>query len=71
MTTIKSLKRVSRKELATYISEQRGHDVSVDALRRNEVAWGLTESRGKDLNKRTIRYNFELAVAALSKVGVI
>jgi RNA binding exosome subunit len=63
--------KLTRKELADFISAIRGEPVSFVQVRDNEKAWGLTEARGRDLNKRWIRYDKQKAVKALLKAGVI
>ena len=63
--------KLTRKELAEFITNERGDKVSVSQVMLNEKAWGLKESRGKDLNKRVIRYDKDKAIKALKKNGII
>lgn len=68
MTTIG---KMTRKELAEFISSIRGETITFVQVRNNEKAWGLKEARGKDLNKRTVRYDKAKAVKALLAAKVI
>ena len=63
--------KMTRKELAEFISASRGEKVTSTQVRNNESLWGLKDARGKDLNKRVIRYDKAKAVKALLKFGVI
>ena len=63
--------KMTRKELAEFITKQRQDNVSVSQVRDNEKSWGLTEARGIDLNKRVVRYDFDKAVASLRKRKII
>lgn len=63
--------KMTRKELADFISAARGERVTFRQVMNNEKLWGLKEARGKDLNKRVVRYDKAKAVRALLKFGVI
>jgi hypothetical protein len=63
--------KLTRKELASLISELRDDKVTTDQIRKNEKSWGLTESRGRDINSRVIRYDKAKALRGLKKAGII
>jgi hypothetical protein len=66
-----SSKKVTRKELAAEITRMRGDLVTTYQVMVHEAEWGLKPARGKDLNRRTVRYDFDKALAALRAAEVV
>ena len=65
------MSKLTRKELAQFISEERGDSITSAQVKNNEARWGLKKARGVDINRRVLRYDRDMAVKALKAAGVI
>lgn len=62
---------LTRSELADLITTLRGDTVTTRQVGYNEAKWGLKAARGRDISRSCVRYNREIALAALRVAGVI